>query len=131
MKRMGVVLVGALMLGGCGDASEGERSSENTPTASPSVDEPAPATPSPSVTSKPSVALPGGPGTTLLSGTAVRDDELRCWFLTDDSGAGYSLIGNIGGLISGARVTVQGRVDPGAMTTCQSGRVFVVTAVAR
>lgn len=111
---LGVVL----LLTAC--ASTGPGSDDPTPEGT------APATPipeDPTLTAKPQ-------GTQRYSGVVERSVEDRCLTLAT-SGRTWVLTGTVAGLEAGDRVTVRGRPDPDATTTCQRGPVLVVVEVER
>ncbi|MET8230085.1 hypothetical protein ABZS77_05325 [Micromonospora sp. NPDC005298] len=102
------------------------------PSAEPSPSTAVPATSDPAVTTTPSAPVrrpkPGGPtlpppvGATTLTGTITAGVEPNCVLLD-----GYLLLGGPRDLlVSGAKVTVTGRVEAGVMTTCQQGTPFQV-----
>ncbi|MGQ2911658.1 hypothetical protein [Aeromicrobium sp.] len=73
----------------------------------------------PTLTAKP----PGG--TQRVTGVVERSTEDRCLTLAAP-GRTWVLTGAVAGLETGDRVTVKGRPDPDATTTCQQGPVLVV-----
>ncbi|WP_433652727.1 hypothetical protein ACQP2C_10760 [Micromonospora zamorensis] len=114
-----------------GPASTGTPSTATTEPTPVSPSAPAPSTPAtvPSPTLKP----PGGPsvpppvGETELTGTITAGVEPNCLLLD-----GYLLVGGPRDVLApGARVTVNGRVEKGLMTTCQQGTPFVVEGAHR
>lgn len=78
----------------------------------------------PTLTAKP----PGG--TQRVTGVVERSTEDRCLTLAAP-GRTWVLTGAVAGLEAGDRVTVKGRPDPDATTTCQQGPVLVVVEVER
>lgn len=74
-------------------------------------------------------AKPQG-GTQRVSGVVERSTEDRCLTLAAP-GRTWVLTGAVAGLEAGDRVTVKGRPDPDATTTCQQGPVLVVVEVER
>ena len=78
----------------------------------------------PTLTAKP----PGG--TQRVTGVVERSTEDRCLTLAAP-GRTWVLTGAVAGLETGDRVTVKGRPDPDATTTCQQGPVLVVVEVER
>ncbi|MEH3068559.1 MAG: hypothetical protein PGN15_11125 [Aeromicrobium erythreum] len=118
MRRVGWVLV-AVVLAGCGDTGGGGESG-STPSPAPSTTLPDDPTP----TGKPSAALQS------VTGVVERSPEDRCVTLAA-TGRTWVLTGTVAGLEAGDRVTVRGRPDPDATTTCQRGPVLVVVEVER
>jgi hypothetical protein len=85
---------------------------------------PAPVPEDPTLTASPR-------GTTLrVSGVVEMSPEDRCLTLAAP-GRTWVLTGTVAGLEAGDRVTVRGRPDPDATTTCQRGPVLVVVEVER
>lgn len=78
----------------------------------------------PTLTAKP----PGG--SQRVTGVVERSTEDRCLTLAAP-GRTWVLTGAVAGLEAGDRVTVKGRPDPDATTTCQQGPVLVVVEVER
>ncbi|KQO38580.1 MULTISPECIES: hypothetical protein [unclassified Aeromicrobium] len=78
----------------------------------------------PTLTAKP----PGG--SQRVTGVVERSPEDRCLTLAAP-GRTWVLTGAVAGLEAGDRVTVKGRPDPDATTTCQQGPVLVVVEVER
>ncbi|WP_067855918.1 hypothetical protein [Aeromicrobium erythreum] len=78
----------------------------------------------PTPTGKPSAALQ------TVTGVVERSPEDRCVTLAA-TGRTWVLTGTVAGLEAGDRVTVRGRPDPDATTTCQRGPVLVVVEVER
>ena len=78
----------------------------------------------PTPTGKPSAALQ------TVTGVVERSPEDRCVTLAA-TGRTWVLTGTVAGLEAGDRVTVRGRPDPDATTTCQRGPVLVVAEVER
>lgn len=121
-----VVLTACLGLGACGGSSDPGQPQEPAPTTSatpaPTPTEPEP-DPDPTLTAKPPS------GTQRLSGVVERGVEARCLLLSVGDGQVVVLTGTVAGLEPGDRVTVRGRSDPGAATTCQQGPVFVVAEI--
>ena len=70
---------------------------------------------------------PGAGGSaTTMRGTVTTGTRTSCLLLN-----GYLLVGGDRAVIrQGATVSVTGRVDPAAMTTCQEGTPFLVTSAA-
>lgn len=120
-------LVGATMvtvclaLGACGSAADSDQSQDPPPSTGTPTD--APVDPDPTLTAKPPA------GSQQLVGRIEPGVEARCLVLTDTGGQSYVLTGSVAGLEPGDRVTVKGRSDPGAATTCQQGPVFVVAEI--
>jgi hypothetical protein len=120
MSRWSVLLLlPLLMLGACGGG-----------------DEPAaPATPEPSTTApeQPDPTLPGKPSgsSQTLTGTVSSGVEDNCVLLTTTTGqrGTWLLVGPVGDLADGDRVTVRGSPAPDLATRCQQGTPFVVEAV--
>ncbi|MDR6120130.1 hypothetical protein QE370_003314 [Aeromicrobium sp. SORGH_AS981] len=127
MRRVGWVLV-AVVLAGCGGTGGGgER--DSTPSSAPSTtlpDDPTPTLPDddPTPTAKPSAGLQS------VTGVVERSPEDRCVTLAA-TGRTWVLTGTVAGMEAGDRVTVRGRPDPDATTTCQRGPVLVVVEVER
>ncbi len=123
----GVVVTACLVLGACGGSAGTGPSPGPTPTGGePGTSAPTtspPADPDPTLTAKP----PGG--SQQLTGRVEGGVEARCLVLSVSGGQSYVLTGSVAGLEPGDRVTVKGRSDPGAATTCQQGPVFVVAEI--
>lgn len=108
-----VLLAGVVcLLGGCADG---------TPPADGPVTRPASASPSADL------VVPGTGRGSALTGTVLAGVEPGC-LLLEAAGVVHQLVGATQGLAPGQRVTVRGRPDPAALTTCQQGTPFVVTA---
>ena len=126
MRRVGWVLV-AVVLAGCGGTGGGGESG-TTPSPTPSAtlpDDPTPTLPDdPTPTGKPSAGLQS------VTGVVERSPEDRCVTLAA-TGRTWVLTGTVAGQEAGDRVTVRGRPDPDATTTCQRGPVLVVVEVER
>lgn len=134
------LLVGLLLLSACGGGDGGSDTEPSTGGSS-SSDSPAPSDgPAPSGTASPSESpeptLTAGPvgRAVTVSGVVSIAPEERCTVLTDSSGGGsgsssWVLVGQVGGLSDGDRVTVRGRADTGTASRCQHGAVLVVDAV--
>lgn len=126
-----MMVTACLVLGACGSAGS-DQSLDPTPgrgepsTGGPSTGGPGtspPANPDPTLTAKP-------PGSSQqLTGRIESGVEARCLVLSVSGGPSYVLTGSVAGLEPGDRVTVKGRSDPGAATTCQQGPVFVVAEI--
>ncbi|MGJ9424039.1 hypothetical protein [Aeromicrobium sp. CF3.5] len=118
----GIVVTACLALGACGGSTDPEQPQAPAPTTdTPSTD--VPTAPDPTLTAKPPS------GAQELAGSIERGVEARCLVLSVSSGQSYVLTGTVAGLEPGDRVTVKGRSDPGAATTCQQGPVFEVTEI--
>ncbi len=65
-----------------------------------------------------------------VTGVVESSPEDRCLSLSAP-GRTWVLTGTVAGLAAGDRVTVRGRPDPDATTTCQRGPVLVVAEVER
>ncbi len=117
----------AVVLAGCGGTGGGGESG-TTPSPTPSAtlpDDPTPTLPDdPTPTGKPSAGLQS------VTGVVERSPEDRCVTLAA-TGRTWVLTGTVAGLEAGDRVTVRGRPDPDATTTCQRGPVLVVVEVER
>ncbi|MCX6405494.1 MAG: hypothetical protein NTV28_01095 [Propionibacteriales bacterium] len=124
MRRVGWVLV-AVVLAGCGGGGGGD---EQDGTAAPAPSSSLPDDPTPTLpddpTGKPSAGLQS------VTGVVERSPEDRCVTLAA-TGRTWVLTGTVAGLEAGDRVTVRGRPDPDATTTCQRGPVLVVVEVER
>jgi hypothetical protein len=125
IRRALVVLVAAVLLGGCAgtadDSSGGDTvAPSQSPSASPSFPEDLP-TPTPS-------GKPSGGASIEVKGTVVAGVEMNCRLIDQ-----YLLLPGPGinrdDLKIGATLTVRGRVEQGMMTTCQQGTPFVVTEI--
>ncbi|MEV0156203.1 hypothetical protein AB0H57_21085 [Micromonospora sp. NPDC050686] len=114
-----------------------EPSGGSTVTVPPTSDPTDPVTPQPATPQPPTVvpptkkpagpSLPPGPGAHTLTGTVAAGVEPNCLLLD-----GYLLVGGPRDVLRpGAKVTVEGRVQPDMMTTCQQGTPFVVEAASR
>lgn len=124
-----MVVLAALVVASCGGGSTGDGSGDAAPTTAPSTSTPAP-TPVPEDPTL--TAPPGGKatGTQRYTGVVERSVEDRCLTLST-AGRTWVLTGTVAGLSAGDRVTVRGRPDPDATTTCQRGPVLVVVEVER
>lgn len=109
-RRVRCSLVLSLVLAGCG--SPGEPPAVTT-------------TAGPTSTSA-ATSAPASPPVTVVSGTVRAGSEAGC-LLLDADGHQYLLLGGDPQVLTaGARVVVEGRSDPGRMTTCQQGVPFHV-----
>lgn len=117
----GMAVTVCLTLGACGSAADSDRPQDPSPGTGTSTE--APADPDPTLTAKPPAA------SQQLDGRIESGVETRCLVLTVEGGQSYVLTGSVAGLEPGDRVTVKGRSDPGAATTCQQGPVFVVAEI--
>lgn len=130
MRWIVVVLIG-LALAGC--AGPADRSAPQTSDSSATTGESvAPGThprpEDPTLTAQP---RPTSKATLqTLTGVVERSAEDRCTTLTTPN-ATWELRGTAASLSAGDRVTVRGRPDPDATTTCQRGPVLVVIEVER
>jgi hypothetical protein len=124
---LAAVLVVVPAVGACG-ADRDDRG-PGRPAATPSTSAPASALPEePTLTAPPDDAK--GSGVQRYAGVVERSPEDRCTTLTSASGS-WVLTGTVAGLSAGDRVTVVGRLDPDATSTCQRGPVLVVVGVER
>ncbi|MDQ7902925.1 hypothetical protein RB614_00120 [Phytohabitans sp. ZYX-F-186] len=120
IRRALVVLVAAVLLGGCAGTDDSSGGDAVSPSPSSSLPEDLP-TPTPS-------GKPSAGASIEISGTIVQGVEPGCRLIDQ-----YLLISGPGvsrdDLPIGATLTVRGRVEQGMMTTCQQGTPFVVTEI--
>src|SRR5688572_479176 len=101
----------ALLLAGCASDDGGGQPPAAAPTPTPTVP----------VTTAPA-GKPAGK-VERVTGRVEAGVEAGCKLLVADSGGGYLLLGGPADVLKeGARVEVEGTVEPGLMTTCQQGR---------
>lgn len=122
---VGIVLASAA----CSTTDPGpdDTAPEGATSTTPTPEETPPTTPipeDPTLTAKP------GGVTQRVTGVVERSVEDRCLTLAAP-GRTWVLTGTVAGLEAGDRVTVRGRLDPDATTTCQRGPVLVVVEVER
>lgn len=127
------VVLAALVVASCSGGPTDDGSGEAAPTTAPTTPPPT-STPAPTpVPEDPTLTAPPGgkgTGTQRYSGVVERSVEDRCLTLST-AGRTWVLTGTVAGLSAGDRVTVRGRPDPDATTTCQRGPVLVVVEVER
>ena len=133
----GLALAAALALGGCAQetatTASPPASTASTPGATTAPTAAATRTATPTAgPGKDSPGVPTGKGArgrfSTLRGTVTQGEE-GCFLLQTPTGV-YALIGPQRGMLyAGMRAEVQGAPDDTAMTTCQQGTPFLVTAV--
>lgn len=123
------MLLATLVVASCSGPQAGERPDEPVPTTSqPQLSSPSTPVPEDPTLTAPPVAESAG--TQRWTGVVEGSVEDRCLVLAT-AGRTWVLTGTVAGLEAGDRVTVRGRPDPDATTTCQRGPVLVVVEVER
>lgn len=121
MKLIAILLFGCLALSACGGSDEDDPTSPSDGPSSASPEATDGPDPDPTVTTKPRENQ-------RLTGVVEQGVEPNCQILIA-GGTSYVLIGKVGQVAPGTRVTVKGRTDPDAMSTCQQGMVFMVDEI--
>lgn len=123
-----VLLVGALVLAGCGGPAGDSGYGSGSDGVSPSEGSASPTdTGGPGVS--PSDKPPASGGGITIIGTPTEGVETGCVVMQSGDTLYLLLGGDKTLLMSGRPVAVTGRPNPGLMTTCQQGTPFQVTAV--